>query len=159
MAQRLIPSVDGWLGASLLGRADLLSGTYGFPHSEPRKTGRSADDARLRQLCASSGCRRSSGTCRSSRAVRTFPRIPREAVPIRALPISFAADHAYRQGGALRRGRDSSASRPVSLLRRSMVALYFVGLAVWQAVYIGQIDDGTEPADDLHPARARRCSR
>jgi hypothetical protein len=30
-----------------------------------------------------------------------------------------------------------------SLFTQSMVALYFVGLAVWQAVYIGQIDDAT----------------
>jgi hypothetical protein len=30
-----------------------------------------------------------------------------------------------------------------SLFTQSMVALYFVGLAVWQAVYTGQIDDAT----------------
>lgn len=34
----------------------------------------------------------------------------------------------------------------VSLFTQSMVALYFVGLAVWQAVYMGQID---EPANRL----------
>ncbi len=34
----------------------------------------------------------------------------------------------------------------VSLFTQSMVALYFVGLAVWQAVYAGQID---EPANRL----------
>ncbi len=32
----------------------------------------------------------------------------------------------------------------VSLFTQSMVALYFVGLAVWQAVYIGQIDLTTD---------------
>lgn len=31
----------------------------------------------------------------------------------------------------------------VSLFTQSTVALYFVGLAVWQAVYAGQIDDAT----------------
>jgi SMODS and SLOG-associating 2TM effector domain family 5 len=31
----------------------------------------------------------------------------------------------------------------VSLFTQSTVALYFVGLAVWQAVYIGQIDEAT----------------
>lgn len=31
----------------------------------------------------------------------------------------------------------------VSLFTQSMVALYFVGLAVWQAVYAAQIDDAT----------------
>jgi hypothetical protein len=31
----------------------------------------------------------------------------------------------------------------VSLFSQSIVALYFIGLAVWQAVYAGQIDDAT----------------
>jgi len=31
----------------------------------------------------------------------------------------------------------------VSLFTQTMVALYFIGLAVWQAVYIGSIDDQT----------------
>jgi conflict system pore-forming effector with SLATT domain len=32
----------------------------------------------------------------------------------------------------------------VSLFTQSMVALYFVGLAIWQAIYIGQIDTATD---------------
>jgi hypothetical protein len=32
----------------------------------------------------------------------------------------------------------------VSLFTQSMVALYFVGLAIWQAIYIGQIDPTTD---------------
>ena len=46
---------------------------------------------------------------------------------------------AARFNAAARLERKSS----VSLFTQSMVALYFVGLAVWQAVYVGQIDDAT----------------
>ena len=35
------------------------------------------------------------------------------------------------------------AKQTVSLFTQSMVALYFVGLAVWQAIYAGQIDEPT----------------
>lgn len=58
------------------------------------------------------------------------------------------ADHLVRTLRLVKAARFNAATRlerkqAVSLFTQSIVALYFVGLAVWQAVYIGQIDDAT----------------
>jgi len=61
---------------------------------------------------------------------------------------SRAADHLVHTMRLVKAARFNAAERlerkqAVSLFTQSMVALYFVGLAVWQTVYIGQIDDAT----------------
>lgn len=61
-------------------------------------------------------------------------------------PDTRAADQLAKTMRLVKAARFNAAERlerkqAVSLFTQSMVALYFVGLAVWQAVYIGQIDD------------------
>jgi hypothetical protein len=63
-------------------------------------------------------------------------------------PDTRAADqlvHTMRLVKAARfnAGERLERKQAVSLFTQSMVALYFVGLAVWQTVYIGQVDDAT----------------
>lgn len=90
--------------------------------------------------------------------VATFdPRGPVRAIPA-AVPSDQPSPHdaaATREADGLVRtmrlvkaARFNAAERlerkaTVSLFTQSTVALYFVGLAVWQAVYAGQIDDAT----------------
>ncbi|HEX2841441.1 SLATT domain-containing protein [Hyphomicrobium sp.] len=59
-----------------------------------------------------------------------------------------AADQLVQTMRLVKAARFNAAARletkqAVSLFTQSIVALYFVGLAVWQAVYVGQIDDAT----------------
>lgn len=79
---------------------------------------------------------------------------PRESAPIdRARfavvpPDTRAADQLAHTMRLVKAARFNAATRleqkaAVSLFTQSIVALYFVGLAVWQAVYVGQIDDAT----------------
>ncbi len=63
-------------------------------------------------------------------------------------PDTRAADQLVQTMRLVKAARFNAAARletkqAVSLFTQSMVALYFVGLAVWQAVYVGQIDDAT----------------
>lgn len=63
-------------------------------------------------------------------------------------PDTRAADQLAQTMRLVKAARFNAATRlerkeAVSLFTQSMVALYFVGLAVWQAVYVGQIDDAT----------------
>lgn len=63
-------------------------------------------------------------------------------------PDTRAADQLAQTMRLVKAARFNAAARletkqAVSLFTQSMVALYFVGLAVWQAVYVGQIDDAT----------------
>ncbi|MCC7250598.1 SLATT domain-containing protein [Hyphomicrobium sp.] len=63
-------------------------------------------------------------------------------------PGTHAADQLAHTMRLVKAARFNAATRleqkqTVSLFTQSMVALYFVGLAVWQAVYFGQIDDQT----------------
>jgi len=63
-------------------------------------------------------------------------------------PDTRAADQLVQTMRLVKAARFNAAMRfetkqSVSLFTQSMVALYFVGLAVWQAVYVGQIDDAT----------------
>lgn len=62
--------------------------------------------------------------------------------------IAREADGLVRTMRLVKAARFNAAERlerkaTVSLFTQSTVALYFVGLAVWQAVYAGQIDDAT----------------
>lgn len=64
-------------------------------------------------------------------------------------PDTRAADQLAQTMRIVKAARFNAATRleqkqAVSLFTQSMVALYFVGLAVWQAVYIGQIDEATD---------------
>jgi hypothetical protein len=59
-----------------------------------------------------------------------------------------AADQLVHTMRLVKAARFNAATRleqkqAVSLFTQSMVALYFVGLAVWQAVYVGHIDEAT----------------
>lgn len=61
-------------------------------------------------------------------------------------PDTRAADQLAATMRLVKAARFNAAERlerkqAVSLFTQSMVALYFVGLAIWQAVYIGQIDE------------------
>lgn len=63
-------------------------------------------------------------------------------------PDTRAADQLAHTMRLVKAARFNAATRleqkaAVSLFTQSIVALYFVGLAVWQAVYVGQIDDAT----------------
>ncbi len=63
-------------------------------------------------------------------------------------PDRSAADQLAATMRLVKAARFNAAERlelkqAVSLFTQSMVALYFVGLAVWQAVYIGAIDEPT----------------
>lgn len=63
-------------------------------------------------------------------------------------PDTRAADQLVQTMRLVKAARFNAATRleqkqAVSLFTQSMVALYFVGLAVWQAVYVGQIDEAT----------------
>lgn len=78
-------------------------------------------------------------------AARGRPQL--SVVPV-APPDTRAADHLAHTMRLVKAARFNAATRlerkaAVSLFTQSMVALYFVGLAVWQAVYVGQIDDAT----------------
>jgi SMODS and SLOG-associating 2TM effector domain family 5 len=64
-------------------------------------------------------------------------------------PYTQAADHLAETMRLVKAARFNAAGRletkqAASLFTQSIVALYFVGLAVWQAVYIGQIDMATD---------------
>jgi hypothetical protein len=64
-------------------------------------------------------------------------------------PDTRAADHLAHTMRLVKAARFNAATRlerkqAVSLFTQSMVALYFVGLAVFQAVYIGQIPEATD---------------
>lgn len=63
-------------------------------------------------------------------------------------PDTHAADQLAATMRLVKGARFNAAERlekkqSVSLFTQSMVALYFVGLSVWQAVYIGHVDDTT----------------
>lgn len=67
-------------------------------------------------------------------------------VPV--LPDARAAEQLANMMRIVKAARFNAAERletkqSVSLFTQSMVALYFVGLAVWQAVYMGGIDEQT----------------
>jgi hypothetical protein len=64
-------------------------------------------------------------------------------------PDTRAADQLVHTMRLVKAARFNAAARleqkqAASLFTQSMVALYFVGLAVWQAVYIGQIPEATD---------------
>ena len=64
-------------------------------------------------------------------------------------PDTRAADQLAGTMRLVKAARFNAAERlerkqAASLFTQSMVALYFVGLSVWQAVYAGQIDDPTQ---------------
>ncbi|MDQ8698760.1 SLATT domain-containing protein [Hyphomicrobium sp. LHD-15] len=76
--------------------------------------------------------------------IETGSRMRLSVVP----PDTRAADQLAHTMRLVKAARFNAATRlerkeAVSLFTQSMVALYFVGLAVWQAVYVGQIDDAT----------------
>ncbi|WP_072395721.1 SLATT domain-containing protein [Hyphomicrobium sp. CS1GBMeth3] len=78
----------------------------------------------------------------------------REVLPAERLrlavapPDTRAADQLAHTMRLVKAARFNAATRleqkqTVSLFTQSMVALYFFGLAVWQAIYFGQIDEPT----------------
>lgn len=80
-----------------------------------------------------------------TRAAAPAERVHLSVVP----PDTRAADQLAQTMRIVKAARFNAATRleqkqVVSLFTQSMVALYFVGLAVWQAVYIGQIDEATD---------------
>ncbi|WP_295557963.1 SLATT domain-containing protein [uncultured Hyphomicrobium sp.] len=91
---------------------------------------------------------------RAQRDSGALVQVARESAPVdRARlavvpPDTRAADQLAHTMRLVKAARFNAATRlerkaAVSLFTQSMVALYFVGLAVWQAVYVGQIDDAT----------------
>jgi hypothetical protein len=87
-----------------------------------------------------------------TRRLQTAPAGRELRVVERAVSMPPADAHAADQLAATMRivkaARFNAAERleskqAASLFTQSMVALYFVGLAVWQAVYTGQIDDAS----------------
>lgn len=91
---------------------------------------------------------------RAQRPAGSLVQVPREGMPAdRARfavvpPDTRAADQLAKTMRLVKAARFNAATRleqkaAVSLFTQSMVALYFVGFAVWQAVYAGQIDDAT----------------
>lgn len=93
-------------------------------------------------------------TQRTHRGNGSLAQVPREAAPAERTrfavvpPDTRAADQLANTMRLVKGARFNAATRleqkaAVSLFTQSMVALYFVGLAVWQAVYVGQIDDAT----------------
>lgn len=93
-------------------------------------------------------------TQRTHRGNGSLAQVPREAAPGERArfavvpPDTRAADQLANTMRLVKGARFNAATRleqkaAVSLFTQSMVALYFVGLAVWQAVYVGQIDDAT----------------
>jgi len=69
--------------------------------------------------------------------------------PVAPVPDPRAADQLAHAMRLVKAARFNAAARleqkqAVSLFTQSIVALYFVGLACWQAVYIGQIDPATD---------------
>lgn len=91
---------------------------------------------------------------RPQRVGTIAPHPPRDAAPAERLhlavvpPDTRAADQLAQTMRIVKAARFNAATRleqkqAVSLFTQSMVALYFVGLAVWQAVYVGQIDEPT----------------
>jgi hypothetical protein len=80
-------------------------------------------------------------------------RLLRDAMPVERAPFAQAdtraADQLVETMRLVKAARFNAAARlerkqAVSLFTQSMVALYFVGLAVFQAVYIGQIPEATD---------------
>jgi len=74
-----------------------------------------------------------------------FDRVRLAVVP----PDTHAADQLSHTMRLVKAARFNAATRlerkqAVSLFTQSMVALYFIGLAVWQAIYIGQIPEATD---------------
>lgn len=93
-------------------------------------------------------------TQRTHRGNGSLAQVPREAAPAERArfavvsPDTRAADQLANTMRLVKGARFNAATRleqkaAVSLFTQSIVALYFVGLAVWQAVYVGQIDDAT----------------
>ncbi len=73
---------------------------------------------------------------------------PEAAAPPQPRSLTRDADSLTAMMRLVKAARFNAAERlerkgTVSLFTQSTVALYFVGLAVWQAVYAGQIDDAT----------------
>lgn len=92
---------------------------------------------------------------RSQRGSAIVAPAPREAVPAERMrlavvpPDTRAADQLVHTMRLVKAARFNAATRlerkqAVSLFTQSMVALYFVGLAVFQAVYIGQIPEASD---------------
>jgi hypothetical protein len=97
----------------------------------------SSRDAGARDLALREGPMRETGAVERLRAVAP------PALDTRA------ADQLAQAMRLVKAARFNAATRleqkqAVSLFTQSIVALYFVGLAVWQAVYIGQIDPVTD---------------
>jgi hypothetical protein len=92
---------------------------------------------------------------RSQRGSAIVAQAQREAIPADRMrlavvpPDTRAADQLVNTMRLVKAARFNAATRlerkqAVSLFTQSMVALYFVGLAVFQAVYIGQIPEASD---------------
>ena len=92
---------------------------------------------------------------RSQRGSAIVTPASREAIPAERMrfavvpPDTRAADQLVHTMRLVKAARFNAATRlerkqAVSLFTQSMVALYFVGLAVFQAVYIGQIPEASD---------------
>lgn len=92
---------------------------------------------------------------RSQREATTLVQQPRDGAQHERMRLSVvppdtrAADQLVQTMRLVKAARFNAATRleqkqAASLFTQSMVALYFVGLAVWQAVYIGQIPETTD---------------
>jgi hypothetical protein len=75
--------------------------------------------------------------------VRNVAADPREAAPDTRAADQLAATMRLVKAARFNAAERLERKQAVSLFTQSIVALYFVGLAVWQAVYIGQIDDAS----------------
>jgi hypothetical protein len=75
--------------------------------------------------------------------VRNVPGDSREPVPDTRAADQLAATMRLVKAARFNAAERLERKQAVSLFTQSIVALYFVGLAVWQAVYIGQIDDAS----------------
>ncbi|MEQ1576503.1 MAG: SLATT domain-containing protein [Hyphomicrobium sp.] len=69
-------------------------------------------------------------------------------ITLARLPETKAADQLAATMRLVKSARFNAAERlerkqAVSLFTQTIVALYFIGLAVWQAIYFGQIDDAS----------------
>jgi hypothetical protein len=131
---------DGW--GIALGRANLLSAHMDFRTLNPAK----------RVAAPMMPASESLHPERMPQIIRDMPVFERvrnvSADPREAVPDTRAADQLAATMRLVKAARFNAAERlerkqAVSLFTQSIVALYFVGLAVWQAVYIGQIDDAS----------------
>ncbi len=71
--------------------------------------------------------------------VTSLPQIPRDT----QLASQLAATMKIVKSARFNAAERLESKQKVSLATQSIVALYFIGVAVFQAVYIGQIDDAT----------------